>query len=190
MNAARVRATLGEISMALEKNFGRYQASTGSVGGVYASESATSIDFTAARQLSDSFAEREGRRPRILIAKVGQDGHDRGSRVVATALADMGFDVDLGPLFQTPFEVARNAIDNDVHVLGISSLAAGHTTLVPEILSELRQQGRPEILVVVGGVIPETDHPELLAGGVARIYGPGTPIPEMAIDILHLLDGQ
>ncbi len=187
VEATRARATLGEISMALESKFGRYQASTASTSGVYASE-ASNEDLSPARALADAFAIREGRRPRILIAKVGQDGHDRGSRVVASALADMGFDVDLGPLFQTPAEVARNAVDNDVHVLGISSLAAGHETLVPGILAELRLQGRPDILTIVGGVIPDADRPALLAAGVSRVYGPGTPIPVMAIEILNMLD--
>ena len=184
IHAARARATLGEISDTLEVVFGRYQATTQLISGVYKKENDSHPAFQAARALADTFAQREGRRPRILVAKMGQDGHDRGAKVVASSFADMGFDVDLGPLFQTPEETARQAIENDVHWVGVSSLAAGHKTLVPQLLDALRAMGRPDILVVVGGVIPKGDYAGLFALGVAGIFGPGTPIAESASQLL------
>ncbi|MFN4080202.1 MAG: methylmalonyl-CoA mutase [Saprospiraceae bacterium] len=184
---AGLRATLGEISLALENAFGRYAASTRAVSGVYASEIRQNADFQAARALADRFAEQEGRRPRIMIAKLGQDGHDRGAKVIATAFADLGFDVDIGPLFQTPEEAARQAAENDVHVLGISSLAAGHKTLAPQTIAALRALGREDILVVVGGVIPQQDYDFLKKAGVAAIFGPGAVIARAASEILNLL---
>ena len=187
--AARKRATLGEISLALEKVFGRYQAVHHTISGVYSSESRQDPEFRKARDLVTSFAKCEGRRPRILVAKIGQDGHDRGAKVIATAFADMGFDVDLGPLFQTPEEVARMAVENDVHVLGISTLAGGHMTLVPEVIRELKRLGRPDILVVVGGVVPPQDFAALKQAGTAGIFGPGTRIPLSAQEVLHALEG-
>jgi methylmalonyl-CoA mutase len=187
VNAARHRATLGEISMALEKEFGRYQAVNRTIAGVYADEAHGGEAFAKAAQLTAKFAETEGRRPRILIVKMGQDGHDRGAKVVASAFADIGFDVDVGPLFQTPAEAARMAIENDVHVLGVSSLAAGHRTLVPELTAELARQGRPDILIVVGGVIPPQDYEFLHQAGAAAVFGPGTPVPECATRILAAL---
>ncbi len=187
--ATRKRATLGEISMALEKVFGRYQAVHHTISGVYSSESRQDPEFAKARALVTSFAKSEGRRPRILVAKMGQDGHDRGAKVIATAFADLGFDVDLGPLFQTPEEVARIAVENDVHVLGISTLAGGHMTLVPEVIRELKRLGRPDILVVVGGVIPPQDFAALRTAGAAGIFGPGTPIPVSAQEVLRVLQG-
>jgi methylmalonyl-CoA mutase len=188
--AARSRATLGEISTALEKVFGRYQAVNRTISGVYSSQSQDNPEFRKARELAEEFAALEGRRPRILMAKMGQDGHDRGAKVIATAFADMGFDVDVGPLFQTPREAARMAVENDVHVLGVSSLAGGHTTLVPEVLAELKNLGRADIRVVVGGVIPPQDYEALLAAGVAEIFGPGTVIPLAAQKILNALIGS
>jgi len=188
--AARSRATLGEISTALEKVFGRYQAVNRTISGVYSSESQDNPDFRKAHELAEEFAALEGRRPRILMAKMGQDGHDRGAKVIATAFADMGFDVDVGPLFQTPREAARMAVENDVHVLGVSSLAGGHTTLVPEVLAELKNLGRADIQVVVGGVIPPQDYAALLAAGVAEVFGPGTVIPVAAQKILNALIGS
>jgi methylmalonyl-CoA mutase len=188
--AARSRATLGEISTALEKVFGRYQAVNRTISGVYSSESQDNPEFRKARELAEEFAGLEGRRPRILMAKMGQDGHDRGAKVIATAFADMGFDVDVGPLFQTPREAARMAVENDVHVLGVSSLAGGHTTLVPEVIAELKNLGRADIQVVVGGVIPPQDYEALLAAGVAEIFGPGTVIPVAAQKILNALIGS
>jgi methylmalonyl-CoA mutase len=185
--AARKRATLGEISLALEEVFGRYQAVNRTISGVYSSESRQDPEFVKARDLVASFAKSEGRRPRILVAKMGQDGHDRGAKVIATAFADLGFDVDLGPLFQTPEEVARMAIENDVHVLGISTLAGGHMTLVPEVIRELKRLGRPDILVVVGGVIPPHDFAALKEAGAGGIFGPGTRIPLSAQQVLHAL---
>jgi methylmalonyl-CoA mutase len=185
--AARKRATLGEISLALEKVFGRYQAVNRTISGVYSSESRQDPEFVKARDLVASFAKSEGRHPRILVAKMGQDGHDRGAKVIATAFADLGFDVDLGPLFQTPEEVARMAVENDVHVLGISTLAGGHMTLVPEVIRELKRLGRPDILVVVGGVIPPQDFAALKEAGAAGIFGPGTRIPLSAQQVLHAL---
>ena len=185
--AARNRATLGEISDAMEKAFGRHRAQTQSITGVYSREIEQDPEFEKARQLADAFAAKEGRRPRIMIAKMGQDGHDRGARVVATAYADLGFDVDIGPLFQTPEEAAKQAVENDVHILGVSSLAGGHKTLLPELIEALRQSDRSEILVVAGGVIPKQDYPMLYEAGVAGIFGPGTRISTAAIDILERL---
>jgi methylmalonyl-CoA mutase len=187
VSAARKRATLGEISGALEKVFGRYQAVQHTISGVYSAESRQDGDFVKARKLTDDFAKSEGRRPRILVAKMGQDGHDRGAKVIATAFADLGFDVDLGPLFQTPEEVARMAVENDVHVLGVSTLAGGHMTLVPEVIQELKRLGRQDILVVVGGVIPPQDFEALRKAGAAGVFGPGTRIPVSAQEILHSL---
>jgi len=187
VSAARHRATLGEISSALERVWGRYQAVTETISGVYAAESRMDENFRKARQMADEFAAAEGRRPRLLVAKMGQDGHDRGSKVIATAFADLGFDVDLGPLFQTPREVARHAVESDVHVLGISSLAAGHKTLVPQVIEELKKLGRGDILVIVGGVIPAQDYDFLCQSGVAGIYGPGTVIALAAQEILKML---
>ncbi len=185
--AARNRATLGEITSAMEKVYGRYQAVTRSISGVYLSESKMDEKFQKARQMADEFAAAEGRRPRILVAKMGQDGHDRGAKVVSTAYADMGFDVDIGPLFQTPAECARHAVENDVHVLGVSTLAGGHKTLVPQVIEELKKLGREDILVVVGGVIPAQDYDFLFKAGAVGVFGPGTVIPEAAIHILKAL---
>ncbi|MCS7073942.1 MAG: methylmalonyl-CoA mutase, partial [Bacteroidia bacterium] len=185
--AARNRATLGEISYALEKAFGRYQAVIRSVSGVYATEASDEETFEKAKQLADKFAELEGRRPRILIAKLGQDGHDRGAKVIATGFADLGFDVDIGPLFQTPEEAARDAVENDVHYVGISSLAAGHKTLVPQMIQHLNELGRPDIGVVVGGVIPPQDYDFLYQAGVKAVFGPGTVLSSAAIQLLELL---
>ena len=185
--AARERATLGEISDAMEKVFGRYKATVRTVSGIYSSVMSNTEEFASVRRLSDAFAAREGRRPRILVAKMGQDGHDRGSKVVATSFADLGFDVDIGPLFQTPEEVARQAADNDVHIVGASSLAGGHKTLIPELIQALKAIGRPDIMVVAGGVIPEQDHDFLRACGTTLIFGPGTVITESARQILHKL---
>jgi methylmalonyl-CoA mutase len=187
VEAARTRASLGEISYALEKVFGRYQAVVRSISGVYSAESHMDKQFLKTRELADQFAREEGRRPRILVAKIGQDGHDRGAKVISTAFADMGFDVDIGPLFQTPREVARQAVENDVHVLGISSLAGGHKTLVPEVVAELKNMGRDDILVVVGGIIPAQDYEFLYAAGAAGVFGPGTMIPQAAQKILQVL---
>ena len=187
VDAARKRATLGEISLALEKVWGRYEATTRTIAGVYSAESAGGEEFKKARRMVEEFEREEGRRPRILVAKMGQDGHDRGAKVIATAFADIGFDVDIGPLFQTPREVARFALDSDVHVVGVSSLAAGHKTLVPQLIHELRALGRDDILVVVGGVIPPQDYKFLYDAGVAGIYGPGTVIPVAAQKIVEML---
>jgi methylmalonyl-CoA mutase len=188
VDAARKRATLGEISLTLEKVWGRYQATTRTIAGVYSAESGNAEEFHKAVQMVAEFEEAEGRRPRILVAKMGQDGHDRGAKVIATAFADIGFDVDMGPLFQTPREVARHAAENDVHVVGVSSLAAGHKTLVPQLIGELAKIQRDDILVVVGGVIPPQDYEFLLNAGVAGIFGPGTVIPVAAQRILTILD--
>ncbi|MFM8489331.1 MAG: methylmalonyl-CoA mutase, partial [Bacteroidota bacterium] len=185
--AARARATLGEISLAMEKTFGRYVATTKSVSGVYAANMSQNEEFDKARQLANEFAEQEGRRPRIMVAKLGQDGHDRGAKIIATAFADLGFDVDIGPLFQTPAEAARQAVENDVHILGISSLAAGHKTLAPQTIEELKKLGREDILVVVGGVIPRQDYDFLRQAGVAAIFGPGTVVARAAQTLLHIL---
>jgi methylmalonyl-CoA mutase len=190
VQAARDRATLGEISDALEAAFGRHQAVVRSISGVYSAESETDENFKKAREMANEFAVTEGRRPRILVAKIGQDGHDRGSKVIATAFADLGFDVDIGPLFQTPAEVARHAVENDVHVLGISSLAAGHKTLVPETIAELKKLGREDILIVVGGVIPPQDYDFLYKAGVAGVFGPGTVIPLCAQEVLRILNAS
>jgi methylmalonyl-CoA mutase len=190
VRAARLRATLGEISSALEKVFGRYQAVNRTISGVYSSESQDNPQFQKARTLAEEFAQTEGRRPRILVAKMGQDGHDRGAKVIATAFADLGFDVDVGPLFQTPREAARMAVENDVHVLGVSSLAGGHSTLVPEVIAELKKLGREDIRVVVGGVVPPQDYAALFAAGVTDVFGPGTVIPVAAQKILHALMGS
>lgn len=187
IEAARRRATLGEISEALEKVFGRHKAKTKSIQGVYAMEVNQNQSFAQALKLTDEFAEKFGRRPRIIVAKMGQDGHDRGAKVVATSYADMGFDVDIAPLFQTPAEVAKQAVENDVHILGISSLAAGHKTLVPEVVAELKKYGREDIFVVVGGVIPKQDYDFLYQIGAHAIYGPGTNLADSAIDILSKL---
>jgi methylmalonyl-CoA mutase len=187
VQAARQRATLGEISTALEVVFGRHQAKTQSIAGVYASAMKDQESFKKATVLSDQFAEIEGRRPRIMIAKMGQDGHDRGAKVIATGFADLGFDVDIGPLFQTPQEVAEQAIENDVHIVGASSLAAGHKTLVPQLIDALKDLGRPDIMVVAGGVIPSKDYQFLHEAGVTAIFGPGTVLSEAAIEILKKL---
>lgn len=185
IEAAKERATLGEISYALEKVYGRYQAQIRSIAGVYSKEIAMDKNFIEARRLADVFAELDGRRPRIMIAKMGQDGHDRGAKVIATSFADVGFDVDMGPLFQTPAEAAKQAVENDVHILGVSSLAAGHKTLVPQVIAELRKYGREDIIVVAGGVIPQQDYAFLYDAGVSFVFGPGTVIAKSAIDILN-----
>lgn len=187
VDAARKRASLGEISMACEKVFGRYKAVIRSISGVYSAESKGDENFAKACKLADRFAEMEGRRPRIMIAKMGQDGHDRGAKVVSTGYADIGFDVDIGPLFQTPSEAARQAVENDVHVLGVSSLAAGHKTLVPAVIAELKKLGREDIMVIVGGVIPPQDYQFLYDAGVVAIFGPGTVVSEAGIKILEIL---
>ena len=187
VDAARNRATLGEISMALETVFGRYKAQIKSFSGVYSKEIKDDKSFEKAKQLADEFAKKEGRRPRIMIAKMGQDGHDRGAKVVATGYADLGFDVDIGPLFQTPAEAAKQAVENDVHILGVSSLAAGHKTLVPQVIEELKKYGREDIMVIVGGVIPAQDYQFLFDAGAVAVFGPGTKISEAAISILEIL---
>jgi methylmalonyl-CoA mutase len=189
VDAARKRATLGEISSALEKVWGRYQATTRTIAGVYSTESGKAKEFKKAEQMAAEFEQAEGRRPRILVAKMGQDGHDRGAKVIATAFADIGFDVDIGPLFQTPREVARHAVENDVHLVGVSSLAAGHKTLVPKLIDELHKLDRGDILVVVGGVIPPQDYEFLYKAGAAGIFGPGTVIPVAAQRIIEILSG-
>jgi methylmalonyl-CoA mutase len=187
VEAARNRATLGEISDALEEVFGRYKAQIRSFSGVYSKEIKNDESFEKAKQLADAFAKKEGRRPRIMIAKMGQDGHDRGAKVVATGYADVGFDVDIGPLFQTPAEAAKQAVENDVHILGVSSLAAGHKTLVPQVIEELKKYDREDIMVIVGGVIPAQDYQFLFDAGAVAIFGPGTKISEAAISILEVL---
>jgi len=187
IDAARKRASLGEISSALEKVYGRYKAVIRSISGVYSSESQDDESYKKACAMADAFAELDGRRPRIMIAKMGQDGHDRGAKVVATGYADIGFDVDIGPLFQTPAEAARQAVENDVHVLGVSSLAAGHKTLVPQVIEELKKLGREDIMVIVGGVIPAQDYQFLYDAGAIAIFGPGTKIPEAAIKMLEIM---
>ena len=187
VDAARHRATLGEISDALETVFGRYKAQIKSFSGVYSKEIKNDESFEKAKQLADEFAKLEGRRPRIMIAKMGQDGHDRGAKVVATGYADVGFDVDIGPLFQTPAEAAKQAVENDVHILGVSSLAAGHKTLVPQVIAELKKYGREDIMVIVGGVIPAQDYEYLFDAGAVAVFGPGTKISEAAIKILEVL---
>jgi methylmalonyl-CoA mutase len=187
VEAARVRATLGEISYAIEKVCGRYKAFIRSISGIYSTESAGDETYAQARALCQDFAKREGRQPRIMIAKMGQDGHDRGAKVVSTGYADIGFDVDIGPLFQTPAEAARQAIENDVHVLGVSSLAGGHKTLVPQVIEELKKLGREDIMVIVGGVIPAQDYDFLYKSGVVGIFGPGTSVSLAARKILEVL---
>ena len=187
VNAARARATLGEISDALEVVFGRHKAKIKSFSGVYSKEIKKDPSFEKARELANKFAELEGRRPRIMVAKMGQDGHDRGAKVVATGYADVGFDVDIGPLFQTPEEATKQAIENDVHIIGVSSLAAGHKTLVPRVIEELTKYNREDIMVIVGGVIPPQDYQFLFDAGAVAVYGPGTKISEAAIDLLQIL---
>ena len=190
VEAAKVRATLGEISDACEEVVGRYNAVIRSISGVYSAEVKDDAKFAEAKALAEKFAKKEGRQPRIMIAKLGQDGHDRGAKVVATGYADIGFDVDMGPLFQTPAEAAKQAVENDVHVVGVSSLAAGHKTLVPQIIEELKKLGREDIVVIVGGVIPHQDYDDLYKAGAAAIFGPGTPIATAAIKILEILLGE
>jgi methylmalonyl-CoA mutase len=186
--AARAKATVGEISYALEKVFGRHRAEVSAITGVYKAEMGRMDgSMTRIKELIDSFETEHGRRPRILVAKMGQDGHDRGQKVIASAFADLGFDVDIGPLFQTPEEAARQAVENDVHIVGVSSLAAGHLTLVPALRQALEEQGRGDIMVVVGGVIPPQDYPALYEAGAKAIFGPGTPIVQAAIDLLKKL---
>ncbi len=187
VEAARVRASLGEISDACEKIVGRYSAVIRTISGVYSSESKDDAYLAKARQLTEEFAKKEGRQPRIMVAKMGQDGHDRGAKVVATGYADCGFDVDMGPLFQTPAEAARQAVENDVHVVGVSSLAAGHKTLVPQIIDELNRLGRPDIIVIAGGVIPAQDYDFLYKAGVSAIFGPGSPVAKSACEIMNVL---
>eukprot|EP01093_Parvamoeba_rugata_P004937 TRINITY_DN1694_c0_g1_i2.p1 TRINITY_DN1694_c0_g1~~TRINITY_DN1694_c0_g1_i2.p1 ORF type:complete len:435 (-),score=117.72 TRINITY_DN1694_c0_g1_i2:1220-2524(-) len=185
--AARERATLGEISSALEEAYGRHKAIINSFTGVYSREIKEDVSFKKAQELADRFAEQDGRRPRIMVAKMGQDGHDRGAKVVATGYADLGFDVDIGPLFQTPKETAKQAVENDVHILGISSLAGGHKTLVPEVIKELKSYGREDIMVIVGGVVPKQDYEFLKEAGATAVFGPGTKISDAAIQLLELL---
>jgi methylmalonyl-CoA mutase len=187
IEATRARATVGEISDALEEVFSRHRATIRSIAGVYGAAYEGDEGYQQVRAAVDEFAAAAGRRPRILVAKLGQDGHDRGAKVIATAFADLGFDVDVGPLFQTPEEAARDAIENDVHLVGVSSQAAGHKTLIPELIAQLRKQGGDDILVVAGGVIPAQDYDELRDAGVAAIFGPGTNIPEAAAEIVSLL---
>jgi methylmalonyl-CoA mutase len=187
VEAARNRVTLGEISDALEVVFGRHKAQIKSISGVYSKAIKNDESFEKAKQLANEFAKKEGRRPRIMIAKMGQDGHDRGAKVVATGYADVGFDVDIGPLFQTPAEAAKQAVENDVHILGVSSLAAGHKTLVPQVIEELKKYGREDIMVIVGGVIPAQDYQFLFDAGAVAVFGPGTKISEAAISILEVL---
>jgi methylmalonyl-CoA mutase len=187
VNAAANRASLGEITYACEKIVGRYKAVVRTISGVYSSEFKSGKDFEEAKALVARFAEKEGRQPRIMIAKIGQDGHDRGAKVVSTGYADIGFDVDIGPLFQTPAETARQAIENDVHVLGVSSLAGGHKTLIPQVIEELKRLGREDILVIAGGVIPHQDYQFLYDSGVAAIFGPGTSVSKAAKQILEIL---
>ncbi len=187
VEAARVRASLGEISDACEEVVGRYKATIRTISGVYSSETKNDTDFARASELTEEFAKKEGRRPRIMVAKMGQDGHDRGAKVVATGYADCGFDVDMGPLFQTPAEAAKQAVENDVHVLGVSSLAAGHKTLVPQVMDELKKLGREDIIVIAGGVIPAQDYDFLYKAGVAAIFGPGTSVTKAAIAIMEIL---
>ncbi|MCI0751851.1 MAG: methylmalonyl-CoA mutase family protein, partial [Flammeovirgaceae bacterium] len=187
IDAARKRATLGEISSAMEEAFGRYTATIKSISGVYSSEMKSNKAVEEVRKLSNSFAALDGRRPRILVAKMGQDGHDRGAKVIATSFADLGFDVDIGPLFQTPDEVAMQAAENDVHVVGISSLAGGHKTLVPQLIESLKKIKRDDIMIVAGGVIPEQDYAFLYQAGVSFVFGPGTVITDAARELLNKL---
>jgi len=190
VEAARARATLGEISDAMEKIFNRHRAEVKSISGVYGAAYDGDEGFRKIQQDIEKFAEKEGRRPRMLVVKMGQDGHDRGAKVIATAFADIGFDVDVGPLFQTPEEAAREAIENDVHIIGVSSLAAGHKTLIPQLIAELEKQGAGDILVVCGGVIPAQDYDFLYNAGVAAIFGPGTNIPKAAARVLEVLENR
>jgi len=190
VDAAKKRATLGEISDACEKTAGRYKAVIRSITGVYMSESKDDANYNKAKELVEKFAEQEGRQPRIMIAKMGQDGHDRGAKVVSTGYADLGFDVDIGPLFQTPAEAAKQAVENDVHIMGVSSLAAGHKTLVPQVMEELKKLGREDIMIIVGGVIPAQDYDFLYKAGVAGVFGPGTQIPVAAIKMLEIMLGE
>ena len=185
IEAARRRVTLGEMSDAMEESFGRYKANIRTIQGVYAMNANKNEYFERAIALTQKFEETEGRRPRIMVAKMGQDGHDRGAKVVATAFADMGFDVDVAPLFQTPEEVAKQAVENDIHILGVSSLAAGHKTLVPQVVEELRKLGADDITIVVGGVIPQQDYDFLYKNGADFIFGPGTNLPKSAVEILE-----
>ena len=187
IRCARKRATLGEISLAMERVYGRYTATIRSISGIYSHEAMDDKDFKTARELTERFSALEGRRPRIMIAKMGQDGHDRGAKVIATSFADIGFDVDIGPLFQTPAEAAKQAVENDVHILGVSSLAAGHKTLIPQVIDELKKLGRADIMVIAGGVIPQQDYDFLYKAGVFGVFGPGTKISTAAQEILHLL---
>ena len=187
VDAARSRASLGEISDAMEKIFNRHRAEVKSISGVYGSAYKGDEGFAKIQKDIEDFAEKQGRRPRMLVVKMGQDGHDRGAKVIATAFADIGFDVDVGPLFQTPAEAAREAIENDVHIIGVSSLAAGHKTLIPQLIAELEKEGAGEIMVVCGGVIPAQDYDFLYDAGVAAIFGPGTNIPEAAAKVLEVL---
>jgi len=187
IDAALARATLGEISSALEKVYGRYNATIKSITGVYKQEIDMDSNFIKAKEMADKFAASEGRRPRIMIAKIGQDGHDRGAKIVASGYADIGFDVDIGPLFQTAKESAKQAVENDVHILGISSLAGGHKTLVPKVIEYLKQYGRQDIMVIVGGVIPPQDYESLFDSGATAVFGPGTKISEAAITVLEIL---
>ena len=189
VKSARAKATVGEISDAIEAVYGRHRAEIRSVSGVYRSEAGVSnTDVAHVRALVEAFDKNDGRRPRILVAKMGQDGHDRGQKVIATAFADLGFDVDIGPLFSTPGEVARQAVENDVHVIGASSLAAGHLTLVPELRAALEKEGRGDIMIVVGGVIPPGDYQELFDAGAKAVFGPGTNIPTAAADLIGKLN--
>jgi methylmalonyl-CoA mutase len=187
VEAARARATVGEISMAMEKAFGRHRAEVKTLAGVYGAAYDGDAGFAAIQKSVEDFAQDEGRRPRMLVVKMGQDGHDRGAKVIATAFADIGFDVDVGPLFQTPEEAAQDAIDNDVHVIGISSQAAGHKTLAPKLVEALKAAGAGDIIVICGGVIPQQDYDFLYNSGVKAIFGPGTNIPEAAQDILRII---
>jgi len=187
IRAARSRATVGEISMAMETVFGRHRADSQALSGVYGRAYQGDRNFTEIQERVMQFEASEGRRPRMLVAKMGQDGHDRGAKVIATAFADIGFDVDIGPLFQTPEETARDAIDNDVHVVGVSTQSAGHDTLVPRLIEELKSRDAGHIVVVCGGVIPPGDHEMLRQAGVAAIFGPGTNIPEAAVSVLELI---
>ena len=187
IDAARARATIGEISDAIESVCGRHKAVIQAVSGVYSSNFSNQEEIESVQQMTEEFLENEGRRPRIMIAKMGQDGHDRGAKVVASSYADLGFDVDIGPLFQTPAETAKQAVENDVHVIGVSSLAAGHKTLVPELQAELKKLGREDILMIIGGVIPAQDYEELYQMGVVAIFGPGTVIPVAAQKIIDAI---
>ena len=190
VECAKVRCTLGEISDACEKVVGRYKAVIRTISGVYSAEAKNDDLFKEACRLTEKFAKKEGRRPRIFIAKMGQDGHDRGAKVVATGYADCGYDVDMGPLFQTPAEAAREAVENDVHIVGVSSLAAGHKTLIPQLFEELKKLGREDIMVIAGGVIPAQDYDFLYKAGVAAIFGPGTPVAKSAVEMMKILMGE